>query len=148
VRNKKDSRSSWTGKMKIKKMILLINEKKGFTLIEAMIALAIFSIGILGVAAMQVIAINGNGIARIQTDATGKTVDWTERLQGREYTSENTHNDLVNGDHGPVTDGAYEITWNVSNGPINETKLIQVRITPKNTVRGRPVVANFIKSRR
>jgi prepilin-type N-terminal cleavage/methylation domain-containing protein len=134
--------------MKIKKMILLINEKKGFTLIEAMIALAIFSIGILGVAAMQVIAINGNGIARIQTDATGKTVDWTERLQGREYTSENTHNDLVNGDHGPVTDGVYEITWNVSNGPINETKLIQVRITPKNTVRGRPVVANFIKSRR
>ena len=91
--------------------------EKGFTLIEALIALAIFSIGILGVAAMQMTAINSNAIAHIQTDATGMAVDWMERLQRLEYTSDNTHDDLTKGDHGPITDGAYSIRWNVSDGP-------------------------------
>ena len=134
--------------MKTKQKTFPGTGEKGFTLIEALIALAIFSIGILGVAAMQVTAINSNAVAHVQTDATGKAVDWMERLHGREYTSENTHADLTNGNHGPVTDGAYRITWNVSDGPINETKLIHVTITPKNRLRGRPVVMNFIKSRR
>ena len=122
--------------------------EKGFTLVEALIALAIFSIGILGVASMQIIAINSNAIAHVQTDTTGKAVDWMEYLQRLEYTTENTHADLQYGDHGPVTEGAYKIKWNVSDGPINETKLIQVTVTPKNRMRGRPIVMNFIKSRR
>jgi len=134
--------------MKRKNKNTPIAEEKGFTLIEALIALAIFSIGILGVAAMQMTAINSNAIAHIQTDATGKAVDWMERLQRLEYTSDNTNDDLTKGDHGPITDGAYSIRWNVSDGPINETRLIQVTVTPKNRVRGRPVVMNFIKSRR
>jgi type IV pilus modification protein PilV len=134
--------------MKTTQRTFPVSNEKGFTLIEALIALAIFSIGILGVAAMQITAINSNSVAQIQTDATGKAVDWMEYLQRLEYTSENTHDDLKKGNHGPVTEGAYRIKWNVSDGPINETRLIQVTVTPKNRVRGRPVVMNFIKSRR
>jgi len=134
--------------MEIKKNSVLQTNERGFTLIEALIALAIFSIGILGVASMQLVAIKSNSIAHIQTDATGKAVDYMERLQRLEYTSESTHSDLEKGNHGPITEGAYRITWNVSDGPINETRLIEVRVTPRNKVRGRPVVMNFIKSRR
>jgi type IV pilus assembly protein PilV len=124
------------------------SNERGFTLIEALVALAIFSIGILGVAAMQIIAINSNTIAHIQTDATGKATDWMEHLHRLEYSSDNTDADLENGNHGPITEGAYTITWNVSDGPINETKYIEVRVTPKNRMRGRLVVTNMIKSRR
>ena len=134
--------------MKTGQKIYPLSNENGFTLVEALIALAIFSVGILGVAAMQMTAINSNAIANVQTDATGKAVDWMERLQRLEYTSENTHDDLKKGDHGPITEGAYRIKWNVSDGPINETRLIQVTVTPKNRMRGRPVVMNFIKSRR
>jgi len=135
-------------KMKIQQKSFPRSNEKGFTLIEALIALAIFSIGILGVAAMQLTAINSNAIAHVQTEATGIAVDWMERLERLEYTSENTHDDLKKGSHGPVTDGAYTIRWDVSDGPINETRLIQVTVTPKNRLRGRSVVTNFIKSRR
>ena len=41
----------------------------GFTLIEVMIALAIFSIGILGMYALQISSINGNTSARNRTQA-------------------------------------------------------------------------------
>jgi type IV pilus assembly protein PilV len=136
------------GKMNVKLKTYPGANENGFTLIEALIALAIFSIGILGVAAMQITAINSNAVAHIQTDATGKAVDWMEYLQRLEYTSENTHDDLKKGNHGPVTEGDYRIKWNVSDGPINETRLIQVTVTPKNRARGRAVVMNFIKSRR
>jgi prepilin-type N-terminal cleavage/methylation domain-containing protein len=134
--------------IKMARTVFSKKDEQGFTLIEALIALAIFSIGILGVAAMQMTAINSNAIAHIQTDATGMAVDWMERLQRLEYTSDNTHGDLTKGDHGPITNGAYRITWKVLDGPMNETRLIEVKVTPKNKVRGRSVVMNFIKSRR
>lgn len=118
-------------------------DEKGFTLIEALIALAIFSIGILGVATMQITAMNSNTMARLQTEAAALAVDKMEELHRFNYTDA----DLNNGNHGPVTEGAYRVRWNVQNGPVNETKMVQVVVTPKNA-KGRPVVINFIKSER
>ena len=48
-----------------------VREEKGhhgFTLIEVLIAMAIFSIGILAVGAMQISSTNSNAGARIQTE--------------------------------------------------------------------------------
>lgn len=42
----------------------------GFTLIEILIAMAIFSIGILGVATMQISSVNGNSNARKHLEAS------------------------------------------------------------------------------
>jgi len=42
----------------------------GFTLIEILIAMAIFSIGILGVATMQISSVNGNSNARRHLEAS------------------------------------------------------------------------------
>ena len=128
--------------MKRNKIFPGTNEK-GFTLIEALIALAIFSIGILGVASMQITAIKSNTIARLQTESAALAVDRMERLHKLTYTD----SDLDNGTHGPIKDGGYRITWNVSNGPVNETKMIQVVVTPLNP-KGRPTVINFIKSQK
>lgn len=130
--------------MKTKQKILSGTNEKGFTLIEALIALAIFSIGILAVATMQITAMNSNTIARLQTEAAALAVNEMERLNGLVYTD----TDLNNGTHGPVTQGAYRVTWKVDiNQPVNETKMIQVVVTPKNS-KGRPVVMNYIKSER
>ncbi|MCM2283409.1 MAG: prepilin-type N-terminal cleavage/methylation domain-containing protein [Desulfobacula sp.] len=46
------------------------NGSAGFTLIEILIAMAIFSIGILGVATMQISSVNGNANARKHLEAS------------------------------------------------------------------------------
>ncbi|MBW2364914.1 MAG: prepilin-type N-terminal cleavage/methylation domain-containing protein [Deltaproteobacteria bacterium] len=105
--------------MKRKKTFSGANEK-GFTLIEALIALAIFSIGILGVATMQITAINSNTIARLQTEAAALATNRMERLHRLDYTDAN----LSNGPHGPETEGAYRVAWSVvNNQPVNWYRL-------------------------
>lgn len=47
-----------------------LNGSAGFTLIEILIAMAIFSIGILGVATMQISSVNGNSNARKFSEAS------------------------------------------------------------------------------
>ncbi|MCK5100316.1 MAG: prepilin-type N-terminal cleavage/methylation domain-containing protein, partial [Desulfobacteraceae bacterium] len=54
--------------------------QKGFTILEVMIAMAIFAIGILGVAKMQIKSTTGNTTARTITEATTVAVDRVERL--------------------------------------------------------------------
>lgn len=128
--------------MKTEKKTYTKSGEKGFTLIEALVALAIFSIGILGVATMQIIAMNSNTLARLQTEATALAVNKMEVLHRLPYSDD----DLDKGSYEEV-DGAYRVAWGVQDGPVNETKMVQVIVTPKNR-KGRPVVVNFIKSER
>lgn len=48
----------------------LIARAEGFTLVELLIAITIFSIGLLAIAAMQITSIRGNSKANIVTSAT------------------------------------------------------------------------------
>ena len=50
----------------------------GFTLIEVLIAISIFAIGILAIAGMQIKSINLNSAARMQSEATNAAVDFAE----------------------------------------------------------------------
>ena len=84
----------------------------GFTLIEVMVAMAIFSIGILAVFAMQVKGINQNSAARFQSEATSIAAHTMERLMTMPY----DHNDLnkdKNSEHWQ-TIGPYRVEWNVT----------------------------------
>jgi prepilin-type N-terminal cleavage/methylation domain-containing protein len=114
--------------------------RAGFTLIEVLIAVAIFAIGILALTSLQAVYIGGNSSARMQTEATSLAAQWLERLKILPY----EHNDLdpVGNPHRQVV-GAYRIEWNVTdNSPINEVKTIRIRVTPAN-LRGRPVNLDF-----
>lgn len=82
----------------------------GFTLIEVLIALVIFSIGILAVFALQVRSINQNTAARIQGEATNVGAFMMERLIALPY----LHDDLdESGNPHRQTVGPYQVEWSV-----------------------------------
>ena len=117
-------------------------KERGFTLIEVLIAMAIFSIGILGVGTMQIRSTSGNTSARIRTEASVWAQDRVETLMLLSY------NDapLNPGAH-QVIEGLYTVDWMVwDNGggaiagavtqflngmitPATNTKIIEVTVT-------------------
>ena len=114
---------------------------RGFTLIEVMISLAIFSIGILAITGLQISSINGNVSARMQTEATTLAVERLERLIALPY----NHEDLDPGNHPPETNGSYTIVWQVSEDvPITFTKTINITVTAANQ-NAKDVSLNFIR---
>ena len=85
---------------------------KGFTLIEVLIVMAIFSIGILAVAAMQITSITGNASARRITEATALAENQIEELMRLDYDNDNNLKPENNPHGGPQ--GAYDVNWNVT----------------------------------
>ena len=101
----------------------------GFTLLEILIAISILTVGLLGVASMQVSAIRANAFASAQTEAATAGMDCIEKLMRLPYDDANL---LVTGN--PHTDSAppagYTINWNVTdNAPLNNTKTITVTVS-------------------
>jgi|WetSurMetagenome_2_1015567.scaffolds.fasta_scaffold652006_2 type IV pilus assembly protein PilV len=85
----------------------------GFTLMEVMVAMGIFSIGILAVFAMQIKAINQNSAARFQSEATSIAAHKMERLMTAPW----LHDDLTDtaGKKNHVeTVGPYTVQWSVT----------------------------------
>jgi len=74
------------------------NDQEGFTLIEVLIAMAIFAIGILAVATLQITAVKGNTSAGNLTANTFIGEDRVETLMSRSYGA----GDLSAGSHTPV----------------------------------------------
>jgi len=112
------------------------NNTRGFTLVEVMIAISIFTIGILAIASMQISAINGNDSANNLTGATTWAQDRIEELLALPYAN------VVSG--GPINQGMYTISWTVNTCPaaipaagncpavnciVPNTKLIIVTVT-------------------
>ena len=123
----------------------------GFTLLEVMVALAIFTVGILGVATMQVTAINSNASARMQTEATSMAAAKMEYLHSLEYKPSVTDPELDaanNASHIETRNG-YRIQWTIDDNEVaGNIKTIQIVVRPLNPVtRVRPVVLNFRKAR-
>ena len=93
----------------------------GFTLLEILIAISILTIGLLGVASMQVSAIRGNDFASAQTEAATAGMDRIEKLLRLPY------DNLTSGNH---TDPPYTISWSVTdNSPLNNTKTVTVTVS-------------------
>ena len=105
---------------------------EGFTLLEVLIVIAIFSIGILAVAAMQMTSTKGNASARRVTEATALEENQIENLMQLSY----THNDLnpANNPHPGPQVGPYALTWNVTEIDLdadghNDSKTIDVTVS-------------------
>lgn len=94
---------------------------RGFTIIEVMFALSIFSIGILAVSGLAISSVGSNASARRITDATALAEDRLERLAALPYD---------NIQDGQLTDDGYQISWVVVEDEIAvNTKSITVTVT-------------------
>jgi prepilin-type N-terminal cleavage/methylation domain-containing protein len=103
---------------------------RGFTLIEVLIVMTIFSIGILAVAAMQMTSTKGNASARRMTEATALAERQIENFMLLPY----DHADLdpTNNPH-VSAQGPYSINWNVTEidldtDGINDSKKVKVTV--------------------
>lgn len=111
---------------------------KGFTIIEVLMAISIFAVGMLAVATMQISAIKVNSRANHLTIRTTYAMDRLEQIMAWAYTNANIADD--NPDVGtpstpyPDTDpdlpADVTVSWTVDdNNPIQGTKLITVTVT-------------------
>ncbi len=86
--------------------------REGFTLVEVMMAIAVLTVGALGILSLQRAAINGNSNARQMTTATTVTRSWIERVrrdalgwQNNAMSGVRTTEYLVSLPEGPGTSG-------------------------------------------
>ena len=120
----------------------------GFTRVEVLIALAVFSIGILAVFAMQISAINQNSAARMQSEATSVAVHTMERLAAAPY----DHDDLSEASNPhQQTSGPYRVQWNISTPGVGDpvydgipVKMITLTVEADNP-NAQPVTLSLIK---
>ena len=75
--------------------------QNGFTLLEVMVALVIFSIGLLGLAGMQTISMDNNRVAYKRTIATQLAYDMADRIRNNP-TGTYTH-DVTTASSAPTT---------------------------------------------
>jgi prepilin-type N-terminal cleavage/methylation domain-containing protein len=123
---------------------MIYKKADGFTLLEVTIAMAILSIGILGIAGMQISAMNGNRNAGNITSNATWAVSRIEDLMTLAYTD----TDLAAGAHTPSMDtdgidnnsngfvdeanesGNLSISWNVvDDTPVTRSKTVTVSLT-------------------
>jgi len=94
----------------------------GFTLFDALAAVALLSFGLLAVAAMQGTATRGNYTASLHTEGTGWAKDKMEELLAQPY---GTLQALI-GTPGQEVQKIYTIQWNVTGGPVANTLTVTV----------------------
>lgn len=105
----------------------------GFTLLEVLIAISIFAIGILGVASMQISSIRTNSSANKTTESSTYAQDKLEAFASLAYTDASIQD--TNPTVGSVTtytetSGEYTIQWTVDdNNPVSNVKRIALTVT-------------------
>ena len=117
----------------------------GFALIEVLMAMVIFTVGILALTGLQVTTISGNAEARMQTEATAIGVRIVEQLRSLPL----DHDDLVPkvNPHSLSASGSrpYTVDWTVrADTPVNGTKMVRVTVTPSNKINGQTVAISTI----
>ncbi|MBW2146056.1 MAG: prepilin-type N-terminal cleavage/methylation domain-containing protein [Deltaproteobacteria bacterium] len=109
-------------------------DNKGYTIIEVLVAVSIFSIGLLGLATMQISAIRTNGFAYRANVATLLAQDLLEDYKRLGYdgipsTGNYTDNNPLNerGEHDSA--GVYNRTWTVADNGWRKTITVTVAWT-------------------
>lgn len=122
-----------------------MNNAKGFTVLEVLISLLIFSFGVLAVASMQITSFAGNDRANIGSEATAIAAGKIDELLSMEYFPSPGDDDFVSAAYDPLyplsdrladgaagllnetvatadhneipqgTQGGYQLFWNVAN---------------------------------
>ena len=104
-----------------------LRKESGYTIIEVLIALTIFAVGLLAVASMQTAAVRMNSTTDKLTNLTTWGMDKIEELSALPYSDP-----LLDSAVNPYQEqlGDYTISWTVvKNDPIKDTKHITVTVT-------------------
>ena len=115
----------------------------GFVIIEALIALVVFTFGMLAIISMQTTAVKTNDTARGVTEQTAIAAERLERLMSLPFTDPN----LLAGTHTAPVQGRYTTTWTVTdNGMINNTKTIEVTVAWNERGLTKNTILTYIKT--
>ena len=116
------------------------SDNGGFTLLESLFALFIFTVGILAVVKLQASSIDANGLARHNTEAASVAASVVESLRPLNYQEDL---ELTEGAHALPGQGQYTVAYTVQrDAMIENTMLIQVTVTWME--RGRPKTVNLV----
>lgn len=122
--------------------------QSGFTMIEVLIAMALFMIGILSLSGLQATCINGNASARIQTEATAVGTQMVEQL--RMLPKDHSDLDASGNPHELKSNGfqSYTIRWEITeSASATDVKALKVMVIPDNRVNGIPVTISTMLGR-
>lgn len=122
-----------------------VEGSQGFTLIEVLIALTIFAIGIMGVFKMQVIGMQGTGTTRTYLETAEMAQDKAEDLLHLAYADPILVGSAAGTTYGPNVDGPYSWSYTVYDDLTANTtnsKTIVVQTTHPN---GRNAEYVFVK---
>ena len=99
---------------------MTVQNEKGFTLLEVIMAISILTIGLLAVASMQGAALRGDAFAQSRTEGVTLGQDKLEELLTLPFDG------LTSGNYNA---GDYNIEWDVAAGTVANTKEITVTVT-------------------
>ena len=163
--------------MRTKTVKPIMNNARGYTLIEILIAMVILSVGILGVTQLQLSFMQSNAKSSIITTGSAQTQTKIEELLALDYDDDFLDDDDGDGtghdldgdgidddgeaknfgldhigaaaDEGPINSDRYTFFWNVAvDHPANETKTINVIVQwPDEKNVVRTVNYTFIKAK-
>jgi type IV pilus modification protein PilV len=104
-------------------------KEAGFTLLEVIVAIAVLTVGLLAVGAMQTSAVGGNLSAYRTSEAVTLAQDRMEWLLFRPYADASLNVGSGKADPSPPAPRNFTVTYDVSNVAGISAKLITVKVT-------------------
>jgi len=126
--------------------------REGFTLLEVLVAVTIFAIGILAVASMQLTSIQGNAFGNEMTTATFLAQAQLERLKSVADVSSDLPigitadplNPMDENENSGVSGAIYNRSWTVATGPSADSRQVSVTVNWRSGMGSHQVILRTI----